>query len=583
MKRVRSGSAICALAVITLAIPLIVARHHGAYGAVRGDDWSYLRTLFHWVDTGQLDFNNWVSMTLIGQLVVAAPVAWIRPNSIAALQTLNAVWGFIGIVLVFFVTLRLTHRHSYAFGLALLLGTTPLWGVLSVGFMTDVPALTMAIATIALGIRAVNGTAVASRYLWAAIATAVCAFTVREYAIIPGVAAVIVAVLRTRSDATASPRLRTIVITSLAALITCLAIMAWWRTVPNGKALTPHFPDGHSIRTLFYKGAGIPRLLGLLLLPAIIMAGPVRIVRTAFATQKDSAFFLTVFVTFAFAFSGISGPRIAFAGNYMSPDGALAQSVGRGRRPDLISAPFWNLLVMIGSVGAVLLVIAAFPTAHALFTRIRTRDAEIRDPVAALLGFAVFGYASIYVFAAAVGLPLYDRYAIPLVPIIGILLLRRSQVSDRAERPMRKSSAHRRTRKWAAVGVLVSLMALGYVYTADSASYDGARWDVARATHEKYKIANRDIGGSFEWVNFYAATPGTGVRKREKFCVRVTLLQTKRAPVSALKGVSRMYRPPLHRPMTVAALREAKPCKHSPAIAPFPNMAAAPVSVHSQR
>jgi hypothetical protein len=63
-------------------------------------------------------------------------------------------------------------------------------------------------------------------------------------------------------------------------------------------------------------------------------------------------------------------------------------------------------------------------------------------------------------------------------------------------------------------------------------------------------------------VNFYAERPGTGVRKREKFCVRVTLLQTRNRPATAIAlGV---YRPPLHDPLTVAAIRELKPCKHSP-------------------
>ena len=219
--------------------------------------------------------------------------------------------------------------------------------------------------------------------------------------------------------------------------------------------------------------------------------------------------------------------------------------------------------MIVGSTGAVLLVIAAFPTIHALFQRVRTRDLEVRDPVAALLGFAIVGYASVYALAAAVGLPLYDRYAMPLVPIVGIMLLRRSQVSDRAERPMRKSSSHRLTRKFTAMATLAALAALGYVYTADSASYDGSRWDVARATHIKYKITNRDIGGSFEWVNYYAKKPGTGVRKREKFCVRVTLLQDQQSAPNAIDKVSYAYRPPLRDPLTMAALYEP-PCKHSP-------------------
>ena len=64
-----------AIALAGLVLPLVIARHYGALGAARGDDWSYLVTLFRWVDTGRLEFNNWVSMSLLGQLLLAAPVA----------------------------------------------------------------------------------------------------------------------------------------------------------------------------------------------------------------------------------------------------------------------------------------------------------------------------------------------------------------------------------------------------------------------------------------------------------------------------------------------------------------------------
>ena len=45
-----------------------IASHYGAMGIPRSDDWSYLLTLFRWVDTGELTFNGWVSMTLVGQI-----------------------------------------------------------------------------------------------------------------------------------------------------------------------------------------------------------------------------------------------------------------------------------------------------------------------------------------------------------------------------------------------------------------------------------------------------------------------------------------------------------------------------------
>ena len=56
-------------------VPLLVAARSGALGIPRSDDWSYLLSLFRWVDTGRLSYNNWAGMTLVGQLVLAVPVA----------------------------------------------------------------------------------------------------------------------------------------------------------------------------------------------------------------------------------------------------------------------------------------------------------------------------------------------------------------------------------------------------------------------------------------------------------------------------------------------------------------------------
>ena len=68
----RSGSSGCS-AVIGVAIPVAVASHYGALGIPRSDDWSYLLTMFRWVEDGKLTFNGWVSMTLIGQVADRRP------------------------------------------------------------------------------------------------------------------------------------------------------------------------------------------------------------------------------------------------------------------------------------------------------------------------------------------------------------------------------------------------------------------------------------------------------------------------------------------------------------------------------
>ena len=62
------------LALLSIALPLLVAWSGGALGIPRNDDFSYEGILFHWVRTGSLRFDNWPAMTLVGQLAIARPV-----------------------------------------------------------------------------------------------------------------------------------------------------------------------------------------------------------------------------------------------------------------------------------------------------------------------------------------------------------------------------------------------------------------------------------------------------------------------------------------------------------------------------
>ena len=129
---------VLALGVLGLVVPLLIARHTGAYGIPRGDDWSYLQTLFRWVDHGRLDGNHWVSMTLIGQVAVAAPVVAIFGRDIGAVQVTAAVMGLIGLVSTYWLGRQIVGRGAGAF-IALSMAVGPLWGVLVISFMTDVP------------------------------------------------------------------------------------------------------------------------------------------------------------------------------------------------------------------------------------------------------------------------------------------------------------------------------------------------------------------------------------------------------------------------------------------------------------
>src|SRR5262249_54885993 len=138
------------------------------------------------------------------------------------------------------------------------------------------------------------------------------------------------------------------------------------------------------------------------------------------------------------------------------------------------------LLVVIATISAILIVLAAIPAAHRLIDRVRTRRFELDDPLIALIALVAAGYTAAYIFAMATGVSVYDRYALPVLPLVGILVLHAAR--NTAEAPAREPArvpSHRRARIAAAGVALAGIALLGLVYTMDSASFDGTRWRVS--------------------------------------------------------------------------------------------------------
>ncbi len=559
--RLRSEFAsLAALAFVSVVVPIVVASRYGALGVPRGDDWSYLRTLFTWVDGNGLNFNHWVSMTLVGQLVLAAPVAKASNDDIAAVQVLTAVLGFAGLCGVLALARSMVRRSSTAALVAFTIALGPLWAGLAATYMTDIPGVAMASIGAAFGLRALRDERVDVRFLSVAVALGCCAFSIREYAAIPTVAILVVCAW-TSYRADDRRGVHVVAVVGSVALVAALAIFAFCHGVPAGKPFTPRFPTGHSMSALFYKGAGMLRLIGLWLAPLIIYARPTAIVRRAWNASSDLFIWSAFVVGSWLAVTGLAAPRIAFAGNYVVPNGFLADGVSAGHRPDLIPMPVFSLVILAGSVLAFVLVLAALPSVVDRYRWFRGRlpepesDRRIQAVALTITIFAV-GYA----IASAAGLPLYDRYAIPIIPFVAVLVVRQVPAVT-AARDKRRTSLR-------VAASLALLATLSVVYAADSASFDGSRWRVSQdAVHAGW--APREIGGNFEWVNWYAQRPGTYARKFGRFCVAVIVDPS---PASLRRAVAvEWYTPPLHRRVRVAALRTKRPC--APALAPQTNAA----------
>ena len=319
-----------------MVVPLVIARHYDASGIPRADDWSYLRALFHWTDTGRFDFNNFVSMTLLGQLVIAAPVVLVFGNDIAAVQVLTAMLGLVGLLAVLWLGMTVTGRIWVATFVAVLVAVGPLWGPLSVELhdrRARVHLLRVGVRPRCPGPGARTGVRcrTSSRRWWRAFV----GLAIRQYAIVPLVALVLVGGWSLWREGRGR-RWWTFVLVVGGFVLASIVLLAYWRTIPNLKALTPELPDTHSLRATFYKTTGMLRLLGLLLAPALVFAGPLRIVKRAWTTASSLSLVLGAGVAMVLVYSAAAAPADLARGELRAPErrrSATASSTGPDRHP----------------------------------------------------------------------------------------------------------------------------------------------------------------------------------------------------------------------------------------------------------
>ncbi len=487
------------LALIAVVLPLAIAARSGAFGIPRSDDWSYLLTLFRFTDTGRISFNNWVSMTLVGQVALTSPVTALLGRNIRAVQVFTALVGLAGLLTVVALGRLLVGRVAWALFVAVMVAVSPLWAPLAVSYMTDVPAFTAGMVTLVCGVIGLSRRPFAIGWIAASLVAGFVAFSIRQYAIVPALAVAIVAVwsLAMSGD---RRRMRQVLVAVGVLVVAAAIVFLWWRGYSNAKSLSPALPTPHSIWDGILKATEFVRLLALLITPAVLLARPMRLLRNAWVSSR------TVTLVFGGAMLVLQVGiylhvrATPFVGNYLSRDGVLSRAVLEGNRPDVIPSALFDLLVFVGSTAAVVLAVAMVPFVLSLLDRLRTRRFTINDPAGTTIALTVVGYSAAYLLAVVTKLPLYDRYALPFVPLVAFQLLRVSLAV-----PDTTPSPDTTPRPLAAVGAAVALVVLatvGIAFAADSAEFDGTRWHVAQLAVDAGYPA-RKINGGFEWVNYH--------------------------------------------------------------------------------
>lgn len=531
------------LVVVTLVglgavIPFAIAAHAGALDVPRSDDWSYLLTLFRFSDSGTWDFNDWVSMTLAGQVLATVPVVKLFGESVIAARVFAASIGVLGLVAVVGLGGHLGVARSRALLVAAALALGPLWGPLASTYMTEVPSFAAQAAALWAAAIALRRRPASPRWLAIALGLAFFAVTIRQYAIVAAGAILVAAFLTAIERRDAALRKAVYGLAGVFA-VAGLGLLVWWSGVPGRLALSPKVPNSPSIKQSIAGLAGYLRLAGLLLIPVIVAARPRALIDRALVRDRRSTIALTS-VALSVLVVGYGLDRTQpFVGNYVDRRGVLADDIISGSRPLVMPELLFELLVAVGTLGALVLVVAMVPGWGDLRRRVRGRDLGGVDPVVVAVGLTVAGTLAAYELAILCRLPIFDRYALGLLPLVGLLLLRSAGRSVRVEPggtvEAGAGSRGARLRTAGVAAAVAAVAGLGIVYSAESASFDATRWKVAElAMDAGYSAADIDAG--YEWAGwrrdvappYYPAyTPAELLEKRKRYlagaCVAVVI------------------------------------------------------------
>jgi hypothetical protein len=351
--------------------------------------------------------------------------------------------------------------------------------------------------------------------LAASLALGFVAISIRQYEVIPVIATLLVAGWVVTHEGN---RRRLWLLLTMAGIvvIATVALLAWWSSLPDSLSLSPEPQTSGLVANLVVQSGGFLRLTGLLLIPVVVWLGPSRIVRRAWNASHRITTATIAFASIWLVATYVRASETPFVGNYVDRHGVLAEDVLVGRRPLVIPARLFDLLAVAASIAAVVLLLAMVEPFTRFIVRVQNRDRTPAAPGIAVLALTVAGFALAYAIAIATKLPIFDRYALPAIPLVGLLAIAAMErsVPEPSANPTR--SASRRTRMVAAVAALTLFAGIGLAFATDSAAFDATRWRVDRATVRR-GYSPLALDGGFEWISYHRRQgPLIGKSKTER-------------------------------------------------------------------
>jgi hypothetical protein len=481
---------VAAVAVAVIGIYVAIAASHGVLGASRNDDWAYLRITTHLADTGEFRLDGWVNAMFIGQALVSLPVMVLFGQGILPLQMMVAVFAAVGLWATYAVARPWLGRRWTALSVACL-AAGPVYGILAVSYMSDVPSYTLQMITLLVGIRAMRSAPVHLGWLAVALCVGIASFSIREFGLASGAAVAVYAVAQAWAR---RQRLRPVVALVGFWLIAVTALYFWRSNLPNTWPTRIDVSPaalGSAANSVWRSALTV----GLFVSPVAFAASPVRLLRAMGQRLTRRTQVVLVLLTIA-ALATVPFRGLGLIGNHTGRRPAYSVTLP-GDAPIMLPGPVWVLVLSVAlysTAVAVGLFALRVETLFRLRRSWRSGLASTAESGVHLVVLFVVLYAALLAAAVTLtGVELFDRYLLVLVPLSAALLAR----AGRAEQMMRSIPGRR---EWVA---LLALVTIGVVAVDASAAFDGAKWRLGQAVQARTGWEAGSIDAGYEWYGYH--------------------------------------------------------------------------------
>ncbi|WP_141821561.1 glycosyltransferase family 39 protein [Humibacillus xanthopallidus] len=492
-------------ALAVAGLYLADAAAHGALGAARNDDWVYYRLAFSLASTGHLSFDPYSSTLLVGQVVAAQPVIAVFGAQIAPLQVAVALLSAVALAAAYFFFRHFLAAFWAAFCVALI-AVGPIWGGLSVSFMSDVPAIALQVLCLCAAVPALRGPRLRWGWLALSLVLALLAFSVREYSL-AAAAAVLIAALLTHGRRPTG-RLRLLLVVAGVGIVWVLlaaALFLWRDTLVAGpRALTAEIELGQRV---YYVLAGILTTTGFLMFPVALAVWRGGMWRMLLRWWP-----LTVALIALFTYTSHVLGYPLLVGNYVRLGGSYSGTLA-GVAPAVFSRQAWWSIMAAANVATSLLITFAVARTVSVLLDWRRRRREVTEvdthsaeaPATAVRSIdpspriaLTFGVVTVALVVVVViitrGRP-FDRYVVGAVPFLAAAAIHAS-----------RSKAPQLLGRLVASAAVAVLALIGVAQVDASATFDGTKWSLGtEATRLGYAAETVDAG--YEWFGFHQPGP----------------------------------------------------------------------------